>query len=286
MQPKILCLAALGLLAACSAPPSSDPAPEALNQLPTVVSITGGQTLVVRDRGRDVATTLACIAVPAQPAAATDRLTSLLPAGQAVQMRPVAERDGQTVAELFLGNRSVGLELVQAGVAMVEPSATADCADAAEGYWQAQIEAQQNRRGLWADYDLAISAPIDLEPNLSLPVQADSGQCPESVDLWAFRNGFEGGANHIVVVDLPQIATAPAEPTAAIAGQVVFTAPLRSQFSQCSGSATAEQMAMYQAEFADGQVRFTLNLTGDGTREVLASGVSVDRPYAFWRAAE
>ncbi|MBD2106569.1 hypothetical protein [Nodosilinea sp. FACHB-13] len=73
---------------------------------------------------------------------------------------------------------------------------------------------------------------------------------------------------------------------AATADQVVFTAPLLAEFSQCAGSASSEQMAMYQAEFAGGQVRFTLNLLGDGTREVLASGVSVDRPYVFWRAVE
>ncbi|WOD41540.1 thermonuclease family protein [Nodosilinea sp. E11] len=288
MQRRCLPLTAFVLIAAfgCSTPSSLAPGGDAPNSLPTVVRITGGHSLVVQDQGQAVATTLACIAVPAQADAATDRLTSLLPAGQAVQMRRVADRDGQTVAELFLGNQSVGLGLVQAGVAIVDSTATTDCANTTEGYWQAQIDAQQNRRGLWADYDLAIAAPMDLEPNLALPVQTDSGQCPESLDLWAFRNGFEGGANHIVVVDMPQIATALAQQVATTADQVVFTAPLRPEFSQCSGSASSEQMAMYQAEFAAGQVRFTLNLTGDGTREVLASGVSVDRPYVFWRAAE
>lgn len=287
MQRRFLPLTAFVLFVAfgCSAP-SPSPEADAPNQLPSVVSVTSGNTLVVRDQGQDVPTTLACIAVPAQASAATDRLTSLLPAGQAVQMRRVADRAEQTVAELFLGNQPVGLQLVQEGVAMVDPAANTDCADNAEEYWQAQIDAQQNRRGLWADYDLAISAPIDLEPNLSLAVQTDSGQCPESLDLWAFRNGFEGGANHIVVVDMPQVATALAQPVAATADQVAFTAPLRPEFKDCTGSASAEQMAMYRVEFAGGQVRFTLNLTGDGTREVLASGVSVDRPYVFWRAVE
>jgi endonuclease YncB( thermonuclease family) len=289
MYRKFLPLTALLLTSALGCSPAStvSQAPaSAPNQLPSVVRVTGGNTLVVQDRGQEVPTTLACVAAPPQASADTALLSSLLPAGQAVQMRQVGERGDQTVAELFLGNQPVGLRLVQEGAAMVDPNAIADCPDTAELYWQAQIEAQQNRRGLWADYSLKVTAPIDLEPNLSLPVQASSGECPEAIDMWAFRKGFEGGADHIAVVNMPQVSSSPVRQISSTADEVVFATSLRPEFSQCSGTARSDQMAMYRADLDEGELRFTVDLRGDGRREALHTGVSADRPYVFWRALE
>ncbi|MBD1875656.1 hypothetical protein H6F75_19420 [Nodosilinea sp. FACHB-131] len=51
---------------------------------------------------------------------------------------------------------------------------------------------------------------------------------------------------------------------------------LCAEFSQYSGNVSSAQMAIYRAKFAASRVRFTLN-AGDGTREMLASEVSVER---------
>lgn len=67
-------------------------------------------------------------------------------------------------AELFLGNRPVGLELVEEGEATVDPTVLTDCPETASRYWQAQVEAQQERRRLWGQYDLRVVPPLRCLP--------------------------------------------------------------------------------------------------------------------------
>lgn len=275
-------------LAGCSQNRAQSPAETTVpNQLPTVVETTGPNTVVVRDREQEVAVMLACVTVPPQTSAATGPLTALLPSGQAVQMRVVSPDQADPVrAELFLGNRPVGLQLVEQGDAMVDPTILTDCPETASRYWQAQIEAQQERRGVWGQYDLRVGTPVDVAPNLTLPVQATAGNCPPSVDLWAFRWGFEGGADHTVRVNLREIAAQPPSLLQSSDTSVVFTAPLQPGYAKCVGSARSEQMTMYAVDFREGRVQFSLNLQGDGTRKVLYQSVSANRPYIYWQATE
>ncbi|HEY9737910.1 MAG TPA: hypothetical protein V6D06_16575, partial [Trichocoleus sp.] len=154
---------------------------------------------------------------------------------------------------------------------------------------QAQSAAQQAQRGVWANYSLATEpseAAIDMRPNVLLPVQTQSGSCPPSIGLWVLRQGFEGGADHTVIADTAAIATAPARQAAAGQGEVVFTVPLRPEYSGCVGVAQSEHLSFYSLEMSQGQGRFRLDLSGDGQRQVLDSGSSAGRPYIHWRATE
>jgi len=81
---------------------------------------------------------------------AKNRLQQILPAGQAVQVRSI-ERDryGRTVAELFLGSRSVNLQMVAQGQAAVYTQYLSGCAATQNQYLQAENQAKQQRLGFW-----------------------------------------------------------------------------------------------------------------------------------------
>ncbi|HEY9880124.1 MAG TPA: thermonuclease family protein [Leptolyngbyaceae cyanobacterium] len=256
------------------------------NQLPTVVETTGDGTVVVQDQGQKVSVRLACVVPSGQTPAESSLLATLLPPGQAVQVRVISPGTEPIRAELFLGNRPVGLQLVEEGEAMVDPAVLTDCPETASRYWQAQIAAQQDRQGLWGQYDLRVATPIELAPNLTLPVQATAGNCPPSIDLWAFRWGFEGGADHTVRVDMREIAAQPPRLVQSSDTAVVFAAPVQSAYADCAGRARSEQMTMYSVNFQNGQVQFSLDLQGDGDRKVIYQGVSANRPYIYWQATE
>lgn len=133
--------------------------PDAIAQsepLPTVVSIGDGDTLRVQEQERTVTVRLGCIDSPEidQPggAQATDRLRQLLPRGQTVQLRRIdTDRYGRQVAELYLGNQSVNLQLVQEGMALVYPQYLSGCRATQERYLQAEQEARAAHRGVWAE---------------------------------------------------------------------------------------------------------------------------------------
>jgi|GEM_PF-2058837 len=126
-----------------------------------------------------------------------------------------------------------------------------------------------------------------IQPNVQFPVVAESGTCPETVAVWEFLLGFEGGADHTVVADFGAIATLPVEVVQSEAQRVVYEAPLNEEFATCVGTARSEYLSMYAFEFGEGKVRFDLDLTNsDGFREIRYADVSVNRPYVYWRAAE
>ena len=90
-----------------------------------VVSIGDGDTLTVQQSNRKVTVRLSCVDAPERAqtpwgAESTAKLKGLLPIGQQVRIREV-EKDkyGRTVGEVFVGNRSINLTLVQTGVAVV-----------------------------------------------------------------------------------------------------------------------------------------------------------------------
>lgn len=68
-------------------------------------------------------------------------------AGQHVDIRPTGDLSyGRTVADVYLGNRSIGAEMVSAGLAWVEPRWNTDPSTPGR-----QAAAQQAHLGLWAD---------------------------------------------------------------------------------------------------------------------------------------
>lgn len=121
----------------------------------TVVSTGDGDTLRVRHNGETITVRIACTdaAEKAQSpwgGMAAAKLKELLPIGQAVDLRVVdKDRYGRTVAEVFKDNSSVGLQMVEAGQAVVYRQYLNACASTQAKYLQAEAEAKAQRLGYW-----------------------------------------------------------------------------------------------------------------------------------------
>jgi len=116
----------------------------------TVKSVYDGDTLTASCPAGEVKVRVFGIDAPEMKqepwgANSRDALRSLLPRRDSVQLR-VQDRDryGRTVAQVFVGERDVGLEMVRQGRAVMYEQYNDSPA-----YRQAQAEARQARRGIW-----------------------------------------------------------------------------------------------------------------------------------------
>lgn len=121
----------------------------------SVISTGDGDTLHVRQNGQNLTVRLACIDAPErrQPggSAASDRLRQLLPVGRRIQLRTVdTDRYGRTVGEIYANGRSINLQLVSEGQAVVYPQYLSGCRDDRAAYLQAEQTARSARRGFWS----------------------------------------------------------------------------------------------------------------------------------------
>ncbi len=130
--------------------------PQQANVSAQVVSVGDGDTLRAKMQGQTVTIRLGCIDAPEMAQSpfgvqAKNRLQQILPAGQTVQVRSI-DRDqyGRTVAELFLGGRSVNLQMVAQGQAAVYPQYLSGCSATQNQYLQAENQAKQQRLGFWS----------------------------------------------------------------------------------------------------------------------------------------
>jgi hypothetical protein len=102
-----------------------------------------------------------------------------------------------------------------------------------------------------------------------------------------FMLGFEGGADHTVIAQTQAIASAPAKLIVSEKKRAEYEAPLRGEYASCVGQASSQLLSAYNFQFRDGKVYFRMDVTrDDGYREILYKGVSANRPYIHWRAAE
>lgn len=121
----------------------------------TVVSVGDGDTLRIQGQDGPVTIRVACIDAPETNQAfgpeASLRLRQLLSTGQPVEVRAI-ERDryDRTVAEIYSGSQSVGLQLVREGYAVVYTQYLSGCAATASDYRQAEAEARNARRNFWS----------------------------------------------------------------------------------------------------------------------------------------
>lgn len=122
---------------------------------PTVVSVGDGDTLRVKRGDKTITVRMSCIdaAETAQSpwgGMATAKLKELLPVGQAVELRVVdKDRYNRTVAEVFKGNSSIGLQMIEAGQAVVYRQYLSVCASTQDQYLQAEAQAKDQRLGYW-----------------------------------------------------------------------------------------------------------------------------------------
>lgn len=120
-----------------------------------VGSTIDGDDFTVRRGSEQLRIRLACIDAPEMEQKpwgnqSANRLNQLLPPGQSVQVRLVnPDSSGRTVAEVYRGNQSVNLQMVQEGQAVVYPQHLNNCAATKDQYLQAEAIAKQQRLGFW-----------------------------------------------------------------------------------------------------------------------------------------
>ncbi|MEH2440941.1 thermonuclease family protein [Nostoc sp.] len=124
--------------------------------LATVVGVTDGNTILVKDNGgQTIPVRLACIKAPdatgqAYTLAATQRLKQLLPPKTPVVIRSTEQLDdGRTVGEVFVDNRSVNLLLVESGNAIVDRESLQNCYESKTQFLIAEANAKNKHLGLW-----------------------------------------------------------------------------------------------------------------------------------------
>ncbi len=183
----------------------------------TVVSVGDGDTLRIQSQGGPLTIRIACIDAPEANQAfgpeTSLRLRQLLSTGRPVEVRAI-ERDryDRTVAEIYSGGQSVGLQLVREGYAVVYTQYLSGCAATANDYRQAEAEARNARRNFWS------------QPNPTLP--------------WDFRRG--GSSSGGPAASPPAAMPTPNPPSAPAVDPKSFPACVSTN-CDCSDFATWEQ---------------------------------------------
>lgn len=145
---------------ACESLPGGNATPRTTTQPRTtatgqtvVISTGDGDTLRVRENGKSITVRLGCIDSPERSqnpwgGAAASRLKALLPAGQVVQLRKLdTDRYGRSVAEVLVGGRSINLQMVTEGQALVYRQYLGNCDRTA--YLNAEAAAKAQGAGVW-----------------------------------------------------------------------------------------------------------------------------------------
>jgi micrococcal nuclease len=119
-----------------------------------VESVKDGDTIYIKAGSKKIEVRLACIDAPEKEQQygkqATDRLKQILPANQSIQVRSI-EKDKykRLVAEIYLNGRSVNLQMVQEGQAVVYRQYLKSCNSTQNQYLQAEAAAKSKKLGFW-----------------------------------------------------------------------------------------------------------------------------------------
>ncbi|MEB3231748.1 MAG: hypothetical protein VKJ64_12120 [Leptolyngbyaceae bacterium] len=125
------------------------------------------------------------------------------------------------------------------------------------------------------------------QANIALAVDTETGTCPATVEFQDELTGYEGGADHAVVVDFAAIAAEPPYPRLVGDRQVIYDAPLLAEYASCVGTAHTDEHRAYEFRFSNGEVVFELDLTqDDGDRQILDTEVVANRAHINWQATE
>jgi micrococcal nuclease len=146
---KSLFLLAMGAIVAVQLPA------QAQTTTAKIISIGDGDTITVQAGSRNTTVRLACIDAPEMKQApfgkqSRDRLQSVLPIGQAVNLRKVdTDKYDRMVAEVYVGQRSINLGLVASGHAVVYRQFLNGCNSTKSQYLQTEANAKSQRLAFW-----------------------------------------------------------------------------------------------------------------------------------------
>lgn len=148
MMHRFLFLSLITVLAICS--------PAFASNFPsvTVLSIGDGDTITVRENGTRKTIRLACIDAPESSqnggTASTNYLKTLISRGDRIGLREVTtDRYGRTIAEVYKEGKSVNLQMVEQGQAVVYDRYLDACSGSREQYLEAEREAKASNLGFW-----------------------------------------------------------------------------------------------------------------------------------------
>lgn len=135
--------------------PNPSPTSAPITKKITVVSVGDGDTFRVNKEGKTITVRLACIDAPETTQGvygtkATNQLKQLLPVGQQVVLRIVNnDRYGRMVAEVYVDEKLVNLQMVSSGYAAVYPQYLNGCPTNKPQLIQAEETAKQQGKGMW-----------------------------------------------------------------------------------------------------------------------------------------
>ena len=134
--------------------------------LATVVGVVDGGTIRAKNNEGEAATIkLACIHIPTRKSRreeANQRLKELLPSDNPVVIRFAdTYQDSQIVGEVFSNNKSINLQMVEEGRAVVDrTSVDTDCYESRIDYLVAEANAKQRGLGLWKESRYVMKSPV------------------------------------------------------------------------------------------------------------------------------
>lgn len=121
----------------------------------TIVSVGDGDTVRVRINQKLTTIRLACADAPEirqtpYENASASRLKQLLPIGKSIDLRAI-EKDkyGRTVGEIFVNNKSINLQMVAEGQAVVYRQYLKNCSSTKQQYLAAEANAKKRKLGFW-----------------------------------------------------------------------------------------------------------------------------------------
>lgn len=158
---QLLSLLLPSLLLGCSPPPQATNADiTSANTTPAEVLRTGdGDSLKVRSQnGSSSKVRVGCIDSPEYDQEygpeAGQRLKALLPSGTTIELREITtDQYGRTVAEIYSEGKSIGLQMVSEGYAVVYHRYLDGCSDTADQYIAAEEEARSQKLNFWSQSD-------------------------------------------------------------------------------------------------------------------------------------
>lgn len=134
----------------------------------------------------------------------------------------------------------------------------------------------------------ATPTPMQVTPNLTLPIARAAGECPAEIGLWQEFRYYEGGREHTLILNTPPLA-GPAEFADSGDRFVIFSAPLQAAYQSCVGWVVAPQEPYYNIWLQFGHVYFRFDL--DAVPNAPASEITYQTvvnglPYLRWAIAD